>query len=44
MQPSHLLFDHLQFALIHGPNIPGSYAVLLITALDFDSITSHIHS
>ena len=23
-----LLFDHFQFALIHGPNIPGSYAIL----------------
>ena len=22
----HLLFDHFQFALIRGPNIPGSYA------------------
>ena len=26
----HLLFDHFQFALIHGPNIPGSYAILLL--------------
>ena len=33
-----------QFALIHGPNIPGSYAILLFTASDFTSITSHIHS
>ena len=24
----HLLFDHFQFALIHGPDIPGSYAIL----------------
>ena len=32
---SHLLFDHFQFSLIHGPNIPGSYAILLFTALDF---------
>ena len=24
----HLLFDHLQFTLIQGPNIPGSYAIL----------------
>ena len=40
----HLLFDHSQFALIHGPNIPGSYAILLCTASDFTSITSHIHS
>ena len=35
---------HYQFALIHGPNIPGSYAILLFTASDFTSITSHIHS
>ena len=38
------LFDHFQFILIHGPNIPGSYAILLFTALDFISITSHSHS
>ena len=38
------LFDHFQFALIHGPNIPGSYAILLFTASDLASITSHIHS
>ena len=31
-------------ALIHGPNIQGSYATLLFTASDFASITSHIHS
>ena len=30
-------------ALIHGPNIPGSYAILLFIASDFTSITSHIH-
>ena len=34
-------FDHFQFALIHGP---GSYALLLFTASDFTSITSHIHN
>ena len=27
----------------HGPNIPGSYEILLFTASDFTSITSHIH-
>ena len=37
-------FDHFQFALIHEPNIPGSYAILLFTASDLASITSHIHS
>ena len=26
----HLLFDHFQFVLIHGPNIPGFYAILLL--------------
>ena len=40
----HLLFDHFQFALIHGPNIPGSYAILLFTALNLASITSLIHN
>ena len=40
----HLLFDHLQFALIDEPNIPDSYAVLLFTASDFTSITIHIHN
>ena len=40
----YLLFDHFQFALIHGPDIPGSYAILLFTALDLASITSHIHN
>ena len=33
-----------QFALIHGPIIPGSYEILLFTALDFISITSHIRN
>ena len=37
-------FDHFQFALIHGPNIPGSSAILLFTASDLASITSHIHN
>ena len=26
----HLLFDNFQFSLIHGPNIPGSYAIVLL--------------
>ena len=39
----HLLFDHFQFILIHGPNIPGSYAVLLFTASDFN-FTKKTHS
>ena len=33
-----------EFTLIHGPNIPGSYVILLFTALDVTSITSHIHN
>ena len=33
-----------QFALIHGPNIPRSYAILFFTASDFTSITSPIHN
>ena len=40
----HLLFDHFQFALIHGPDISGSYAVLLFTASYLASITSPIHN
>ena len=40
----HLLFDHSHFALIHGLKIPGSYAILLFTASEFTSITSHIHN
>ena len=40
----HFLLDHFQFALIHEPNIPGSYAILLFTASDPASITSHIHN
>ena len=40
----HLLFDHFQFALIHGPNVPGSYAILLFTASDLASIANHIHN
>ena len=39
----HLLFDHFQLALIHGPNILGSYSILVFTALDLASITSHMH-
>ena len=35
---------HFQFALIHGPNIPHSYAILLFIASDFTFITGHIHN
>ena len=34
----------LPICLVHGPDIPGSYAILLFTVLDFTSITSHIHN
>ena len=33
----------MQFTLIHGPNIPCSYAILFSTASDFTFITRHIH-
>ena len=29
---------------LHGPNIPGSYAILLFIASDFASITNQLHS
>ena len=32
------------FILIHGPNIPGSYAIFFFAASDLTSITSHIHN
>ena len=37
------MFDYFQFALIHGPNFPGSYAILLFTQSDYTSISSHVH-
>ena len=37
------MFDHFQLNFIHGPNIPGSYAIFIFTASDFTSITTHIH-
>ena len=37
-------FDHVQFALTHGPDISGSYAILLFIALSLPSITSPIHN
>ena len=40
----HILVDHFQFALIHGPNTPGSYAILLFTASNLASFTSPIHN
>ena len=43
-QSCHHLFYHFQFALLHGPDIPGSYTILLFIASDLASITSHIHN
>ena len=40
----HLLLDHIQFILIHGLNIPGSYAILFFTASYFNFITRHIYN
>ena len=40
----HLLLDHVLFTLIHGPTIPGSYAILFFTASDCTFTTRHIHS
>ena len=34
----------IQLTLIHGPNISGSYVVLLFIASDFTFITRHIHN
>ena len=39
-----LLHDHVQFTLLHGPNVPGSYAILFFTALGFTFTTRHTHS
>ena len=36
--------DHIQFTLIHGPNIPGSYAILFFTVLNIILTTRHIHN
>ena len=40
----HLLFDHFQFTLIHGPNIPGSYAIFFFTASNFTFTTRYNHN
>ena len=38
------LIDHIQYTLIHGPNIPGSYVIIFFTELDFTFTTSQIHN
>ena len=42
LKPSLKDSDHY-LASIYGPDIPGSYAILLFTASGLASITSHIH-
>ena len=37
-------FWPLPISLIHGPNIPGSYAILFLRTSDTTSITSHIQN
>ena len=39
----HFLLDHIQFTLIHGPDIWGSYAILFFTSSDFTFTTRHCH-
>ena len=39
----HLLLDHVLITLIHGSNIPGSYAILFFTVSDCAFTTRHIH-
>ena len=43
-QSCRFLLDHIQFILIHGPYIPGSYAILFFTVSDLTFITRHIHN
>ena len=43
MYSRHLLLDHVQLTLIHGPNISCCYAILFFSASNFISITSHIY-
>ena len=40
----HFLFDHFQFTLIHGTNIPDPYTVLFFTTSGFTFTTRHIHN
>ena len=34
----------IEYTLIHGPNIPGYYAILFLTSSDLTSIPSHIYN
>ena len=40
----HLLLDHIQFNVVHGPNIPGFKAILFFTASDFTFTARDIHN
>ena len=39
-----IILTLLYVALIHGPNIPGSYKILIFTTSDFTSIACHSHN
>ena len=41
---NHCPLDNVQITLIHGPNIPDSYAILFFAALDFTFTIRHIHN
>ena len=38
------MLDQVQFTWIHGPDIPGSYAISFFTVSDFIFTTRHIHN
>ena len=42
--PAWDLLKEFAITFIRGPDIPGSYAILLFKASDLASITSHIHN
>lgn len=44
IQSFHLLFDCIQFSLIHRSFIPGFCTILVFTASEFPFVTRHIHS
>ena len=41
---SMFTLGHIRFTLIHGPNIPYSFAILFFTASDSTFTTRHIHN
>ena len=43
-QSCPLLHDLIQFTLIHGPTIPGTYAIFFFVALDFTFTARHSHN